>query len=141
MAVTPFEAQGIRAELHSLKRPARQALAVADWDDPDVPWGALTAYAVHVNGERIGVVWSKRGTSHRKSGRLITSTSHPTEWGGTLVGWWSPPARMGRGEWTPVTPEQRFVAVEHRQVGGWQRGRAGAADMLLRTWQELTEDG
>lgn len=41
----------------------------------------LTIYEVHVDGRMVGFVYSVRGTSHRKAGRIIMSTSHPTDWG------------------------------------------------------------
>jgi hypothetical protein len=139
MAVTPFEVAGLRAELHTIKRDS-SANAVngrCDFDDPDVPYGAVTAYAVVVDGERIGVVSSKRGTSHRKAGRLITRTFHPVEWVATMTGFWRARERLGYGEWQPV-PEGAFKGSDQRNAGDWFQQRKDAAHRVLEVWQEMT---
>lgn len=142
MAVTQWVGFGVNAELHTIQRKHAERTGIRDYDDPDVPFTAKTAYAVVVDGERIGVVSSKRGTTHRKAGRLIVSTSHPTEWVATLTNFYSPREGLGRGEWRPVTdvPEGRYVTVEDRAAGDWHQGRRDAVERLVRLWQELTED-
>jgi hypothetical protein len=115
MPGTPFEVLGVKGELHPINRTNAEATGARDYDDPDVPFSARTAYAVVVDGERIGVVSSKRGTSHRKAGRLITRTFHPTEWVGTLTG-------------------ERHVS--ERCVGDWYRLRADATRGLVEAWRD-----
>lgn len=138
MAAKQITAWGIDAELHALKRDssANGSNGRRVYDDPDVPYGALTAYAVHVNGERVGVVSSKKGTSHRKAGRLITHTSHPTEWVGTITGFY---AETG-GEWRPVkdTPKGTYLTARDRCTGDWHQARQDAAERLLRVWEEVS---
>lgn len=135
------EAAGVCAELRPIKATSDDGIyGGRNWEDRDVPSTARTAYAVVVDGERIGVVSSKRGTSHRKSGRLIVATSHPTEWVATMVGFYSPRERMGHGEWRPVAdvPEGRYVSVEDRCAGDWHQARKEAAERVIRQWRELT---
>jgi hypothetical protein len=133
MPVTPFEAAGVRAEMHKLKpdKPPSWKGGPPDWDAFDVPYGALTAYAVIVDGERIGTVTKHEGTSHRKSGRLITRTFHPTIWRAEL----SEFKRHHRGgEWS----RGHGIAGDSR-VGYEHQSRAEAAKALVRRWLEARE--
>jgi hypothetical protein len=122
--VTPFEVGGVRAEMRRLRPKVTRALLQREWEDPDVPDGALTASAVHVNGQRIGVASSRRVGRERR-------------WAATLVGFYSP---HGSEAWRPVTDvrERRHVFVHEREAGGRYRTRKDAAVRLVRLWQELT---
>lgn len=133
--VTPFEVRGVRGELHAIK-PTRGSTSHRhlEWDDGDVPDAARTAYAVVVDGKRIGVVSSKMGTSHRKAGRLIVATSHPKEWVATICGFYR---RSRRADWRPVA-EGYQPSYYERNAGDWYQQRADATRRVVELWQELT---
>jgi hypothetical protein len=135
--VTPITIDRVPLKLVPLK-PAREAESrwdTPEWAEREVPFSAETAYALETAGIRVGVVAKVRTTTHRKSGRLITRTFHPTEW----VAWLADFHRDREGEW------QRGYDYGHSSMAGsrvglYYRTRADAAEELYRAWLEAREE-